>query len=329
MQISRSSIAYFLILFLPIIHLKVGTDGKIARLTSLENNLPTAPKEDSKKRDGTEAEVSQEQDIKKTKIDVENTSTERTVEDVTSILKDIHLKLAPLVGDEAAEKATSMLQHWENLKSNVDSIPAKGTEDESKYYTFPFIDDKQKRKDIHQLIKSDSVKPFALADTEEKKVRIWHRIFESHMPNYGKFVKDPEFQRRKEARKKKMDWPKDIPDYLQFVLYKENIDTGTAAKDISRILRLPQKSNKWGRNKGPKLPGTGGVGYGGMKDKRGCTTQFCTLYRKTPEDLMILNKDRTNDRKQGGGNSKAGGNAIMRVGHFSYVNRELRLGLVP
>jgi hypothetical protein len=63
-----------------------------------------------------------------------------------------------------------------------------------------------------------------------------------------------------------------------------------------------------------------------MKDKRGCTTQFCTLYRKTAEEMMILNQDCKSARPQGGGNSKFGGGAIMRVGHFCYVDQDIRLG---
>lgn len=164
------------------------------------------------------------------------------------------------------------------------------------------------------LIKSDLVKPFAFADTVDKKVRIWHMMFEKQMPNYGKFVKDERFKNKP----KKAEWPKDRPNYLKFVLYKENIDTGTAAKDVTKIIRLPPK----GRNRG----GSGGLGYAGMKDKRGCTTQFCTVHRKTAQDLMILNKERNNNRRQGGGNSKFGGSAVMRVGNFSYVDKELRLG---
>jgi len=73
-------------------------------------------------------------------------------------------------------------------------------------------------------------------------------------------------------------------------------------------------------------PGSGGLGYAGMKDKRGCTAQFCTLFRKTAEDVLVLNKEKKIDRRQGGGNSKFGGSALMRVGNFSYVDRELRLG---
>ena len=301
-------------------------DGTIAQLTSLDNNLTEedskkdlveeAKSEGTKKRDAEAADikpsVEDSSDAKKPKR--EETQVSDVAEDVESLLKTVETKLSELVGPETAKGAVKMLQSWENAKKEGALPPGKGVDDEKKSFTFPLIDKKETRKAIHMLIKSDLVKPFAAADTVDKKVRIWHIMFEKQMPNYGKFVKDERFKNKP----KKAEWPKDRPDYLKFVLYKENIDTGTAAKDVAKIIRLPPK----GRNKG----GSGGLGYAGMKDKRGCTTQFCTVHRKTAEDLMILNKERNNNRRQGGGNSKFGGSAVMRVGNFSYVDKELRLG---
>jgi len=165
---------------------------------------------------------------------------------------------------------------------------------------------------------------FVLADTLDKHVRIWHRKFEKEMPNYGKF----EHWDAAHEKRLKEKWPKDRPDYLQFVLYKENIDTATAAKDIANIVRLksPQGNNpKWKHQKHNK---GGSMGYAGMKDKRGVTSQFCTVYRKTPEQMLVLNQDRNQSSRQqhGGGNSNTGGGALMRVGHFKYVESDLRIG---
>ena len=253
------------------------------------------------------------------KLKGDERGTGETTRDSSSTVKltllEIQSKLSRLVGEESAKGAAEMLQFWEKAKTDKNTtIPTKGVDDEKKYFTFPPIDDKQTRKSIHMLIKSDLVKSLAVADTLEKRVRIWHVIFEKQMPNYGNFDKDDRFKNKP----KKEGWPKDRPNYLKFVLYKENIDTGTAAKDVAKLLRLPPK----GKNRG----GSGGLGYAGMKDKRGCTSQFCTIYRKTAQDLMILNIEHNKGRRQGGGNSKFGGTAVMRVGHFSYVDKDLRLG---
>ena len=224
---------------------EVDVDGNVARLTSLENNLKDAlldadgkdGEDDSSpgnKRcsDDTAKEGSEEGGTKKARMedgsskDTSNLSNEEK-------LKEAETKLAPLVGEDAAKSAVAMLRSWE------DKISADTADDTPKNFTFPLIDDKDKRRAIHQLIRSDTIAPFALADTTEKKVRIWHRRFEKEMPNYGAFVRDGRGGGGRDndrGNNNKKKWPKDRPDYLRFVLYKENIDTGTAVKEISRML---------------------------------------------------------------------------------------------
>lgn len=124
------------------------------------------------------------------------------------------------------------------------------------------------------------------------------------MPTFGKFDRPG---KARNQRPKKQEWP-DRPDFLQFVLYKENIDTGVATKDIAKRLR-----------------GRARLGYAGMKDKRGVTTQFCTLYRRRPEELLSFNKSQNAD---GGGGSTYGSVSIIRVGNFKYVNEELSIGML-
>ncbi len=273
-----------------------------------------ASEDTSKKRDAEDADIKTVDDQNVTKKTKVQDSSQPPIE-LNDVIEIIETKLTDLVGSESAKGAVQMLQSWES-KEDATPLPPKGVDDEKKSFIFPLIDKKEARKAIHMLIKSDLVKPFAVADTVDKRVRIWHIMFEKQMPNYGNFEKDERFKNK--PKKQKQEWPKDRPNYLQFILYKENIDTGTAAKDIAKIIRLPPK----GKNRG----GSGGLGYAGMKDKRGCTTQFCTVYRKTAQDLMVLNRQRNNDRRQGGGNSKYGGTTVMRVGHFAYVDTELRLG---
>lgn len=338
-----------------IVH-EVDVNGEIARLESLENNL----KEEERKAADVDKSVNNEsggsneesrkrsslktldgEASKKAKLSqdiTEDTITLQEAEDVHSsleeFLKQIHDKLSALVSDEVSTKITELISYWEKEKKkvNISTLedrmrqnqfpPPKGVDDDKKYVTLPLVENKEDRKAIHMLIKSDLVKQFAAADTVDKKVRIWHIMFETQMPNYGKFVRDDRFKNKANQKKsKKPDWPSDRPNFLKFVLYKENIDTGTAAKDIGRIIRLPPKGHR--NNKG----GSGHIGYAGMKDKRGVTSQFCTVYRKTAGELMALNHERERGgNKHGGGNSSLKGKPIIRVGQFSYVNQDLRLG---
>lgn len=342
-------------------HAVEATDGETKKRNAQQADIAVST---STSNSTTDEKLRHDNDAKKPKLETEQAQTTNTNDtttaadiiaptlpppiDIEAAMSEIRSKLEPLVGEDAAKGATQMLHKWETFQQQSPPVlptvlppPPKGTDDDSKHYTFPLVEDKQTRKSIHMLLKSDLFQPFCMADTIEKRVRIWHKMFETHMPNHGLFVKDERFKNihkdkdNKEGGKGKngkngkgkMEWPKDRPNYIQFALYKENIDTGTAAKDVGRTLRLPPKGKMRGA-------GSGGLGYAGMKDKRGCTTQFCTLYRKTPEDVIVLNRERENDRRQGGGNdrrqgggnSKFGGSTVLRVGHFSYVNQELRLG---
>eukprot|EP00554_Chaetoceros_debilis_P005541 CAMPEP_0194072820 /NCGR_PEP_ID=MMETSP0149-20130528/457_1 /TAXON_ID=122233 /ORGANISM="Chaetoceros debilis, Strain MM31A-1" /LENGTH=764 /DNA_ID=CAMNT_0038752741 /DNA_START=52 /DNA_END=2343 /DNA_ORIENTATION=+ len=316
---------------------EVDANGNVARLTSLDNNLKekddTVAKpidvemkgieDTSKKRtaDAIAVKNDSEEEAKKAKLsNNDENELAATSLDSGSALSEIQVKLSVLLEDEIVKQIMDMISSWESQKGAESTNekpfpPPKGVQDGEKFITLPLIENKETRRGIHMLIKSDLVKPFAAADTVDKKVRIWHVLFEKQMPNYGKFVKDDRF---KKPKKPKKEWPCDRPDFLKFILYKENIDTGTAARDIARTIRLPPKGNRF--NKG----GSGQVGYCGMKDKRGVTSQYCTVYRKTPLDLMVLNRERKN--KYGGGNSSRQGKSLLRVGHFSYVDRDLRLG---
>ena len=62
-----------------------------------------------------------------------------------------------------------------------------------------------------------------------------------------------------------------------------------------------------------------------MKDKRGVTAQYLTVYRRNPDDLLKLNTF-SSSRGAGCGGGSTGGAALMKVGHFSYVNDSMGLG---
>ena len=247
----------------------------------------------------------------------------------------IQQELEELIGSESTNSVIQLLNKWDRIKEEnepnwprINPFPPKGIDDESKFVVLPLIEDKQIRKNIHEVIKSNLMKDIAMSDTEDKKVRIWYKMFEKQMPNYKKFgTKHQNDNANNKGKSKRETWPNNRPNFLRFVMYKENIDTTTAIKDMTRIARIQPKGPR--HHKGV----SGGITYAGMKDKRGVTTQYCTVFRKTPEDLLVMNKDRNNNNnnktsKGGGGNTKNNGACIIRVGQFSYVRNELRLGLL-
>ncbi|CAN0434460.1 unnamed protein product, partial [Ectocarpus sp. 8 AP-2014] len=95
-------------------------------------------------------------------------------------------------------------------------------------------------------------------------------------------------------------WPEGRPEFCRFVLYKENSDTMGAVSRICKHLRFSSKV----------------VGYAGTKDKRGVTAQWCTVKRKSIEELRSFNRP-LGAFQQG---------SIVLLGNFSYVAEPLKLG---
>ena len=194
------------------------------------------------------------------------------------------------MGQQASTETIALLKYWEKDDKSASF---------EKCVTLPALEDKEARRALHELIRSQ-LAFCARGDTHDGRVRIWHKSFEKEMPNYGKF----------DGRTKKPQrWPSDRPDFLQFVMYKENMDTSFAGKEILRRLGGGKKKLR--------------IGYAGMKDKRGVTTQFCTLYRQEPQEVLAINKG-----GRGGGNTNKGGVGIIRVGNFEYVPSEIQLGML-
>lgn len=250
-----------------------------------ESNADSSANENSKKRKLSESAVDdasggkEESDAVASKTEVDwNSFTE-------SVCK--------LVGDNTGKEASLFLQQDEPTEQ---------------FYTLPVIADKQVRRSIHQLIKSAEFNSVVRANNHEGRIRVWHKSFFDEMPNdtFTSGSNNPE-KVRSNKQKKKSDWPRDRPNFLRFVLYKENIDTSTAAKDVTRFARLNPKR---------------GINYAGMKDKRGVTTQFCSAFRVEKEQLLAINKR----DGVGGGNSSTKGSCIIRVGNLTYSNEEVKLG---
>eukprot|EP01034_Spumella_vulgaris_P030891 gene30891-38178_t len=91
-------------------------------------------------------------------------------------------------------------------------------------------------------------------------------------------------------------WPQHLGNFLQFTLFKENIDTMSAITVINKSLRLSP----------------GAIAYNGTKDKRGVTAQKCTVYRRKPSDFARINS--------------YAHPPTIRVGDFEYVKEQAGLG---
>ena len=194
-----------------------------------------------------------------------------------------------------------------------------------KFVALPTSTDKAHRRALHEWIRA-RLTGHALADTAEGSIRIWKLQFAAEMPNYGKFDQG---RRGGAARSNHKQRPPPSAKFLRFVIYKENLDTNSA---LQQIQRRCGGGGGGGRHK--KHRGSLRLGFAGMKDKRGVTAQFVTMPARSVsiEHLVnVINHPRSNDAQQqqqkaGGGHTDAAGVAVMRIGNFSYVNDDLRLG---
>ena len=281
--------------------MSVDRNGKIARLDKLE-----VPKDTSKSdKNTTDQEPTEGNDRKRAKLQPSPDAEVKTDANSPFDWDNCKAEFAKLIDETEATEVVNFLQ------SNNNDEPPK--DDDTKYYTLPVISDKETRRAIHQYIKSPIMSLIARADNHDGKIRVWHIKYQSDIPadNFGPSDNRGGGGSRNKSKKKNAErpsWPRDRPDFLRFVLYKENVDTHTALKDVVRSGRLNPKR---------------GVAFAGMKDKRGVTTQFCSVFRTEKEQLLALNSHRIGS---GGGNSTKGGFNIIRVGNFSYCSEEVKLG---
>ena len=287
---------------------EIDLDGNIAKLTSLEvpKSEPTPASSEVEKttevveeskppaptKDGTE-ETPAAKDDDNNKMEVEKESNQPS-------LAEFEPQLTKLIDNTEISKNVIQLLESHNKAA---ATPEGGEAPTEKFVTLPALE-KQQRKAVHEWVRN-SLK-CGRADTLDGKIRIWHSKFEKEMPNYKAFGNTHKKRKpsdRALKKKARVNWPSDRPDFLRFTLYKENCDTTTATREIGR--------------RGSR------IGYAGMKDKRGITTQFCTMYRTLPEQIARGNQ---HQRRGGGGNTKQKGYSVVHIGNFEYVSKELRLG---
>jgi len=285
------------------------------------------------------------QNIKKVDIDPqqkqEDVETEKIEEDPAKDVEQAHLQLSKIVSEEVSRKAMDLLLFWINHSKNkaseassVENNPNATSEQVTtpeKNYIFPLIEEKLTRTQIHKLIKGPLLHKYAVADTIDGKIRLWPLQFKKLSKD--KFFKNNNNNSTQNKRKRSNDrfndvpqfpsWPKDRPKYTKFVLYKENCDTNTALKDIIRLSNRQIKPNTR-------------FNVAGMKDKRGITSQYCTVFQIHPNQILSLNHYwydakstqpyKKNQKGGGGGGSSRGGTSLIKVGNFSFTNEDLRLG---
>ena len=233
---------------------------------------------------------------------------------------------AKKVEEEAENKVEVAAEAAAATDGSTPAAPAAPTIPVPAIFTLPKLADKSNRGKIHSTVRAH-LSAYFLTDTHEGAVRVIPESEFSEVKAYGRFGGGKNQNKRgsngggggKNKKRKLQDkdfWPPARGDYLQFVLYKENVDTMHAIKDLEHKLRVKSGVKK-------------GVGYGGTKDKRAVTGQFVTVYRKRGEDLEWINqKDRENAIYGGGGGGTGGYVSTMRVGRFKYVKSHTNLGML-
>ncbi|CAI5734785.1 unnamed protein product [Hyaloperonospora brassicae] len=102
-------------------------------------------------------------------------------------------------------------------------------------------------------------------------------------------------------RDEKRDWPVGQPDYLQFTLYKRNKETTAVISQLASMLKVL-----------PKV-----FSYAEVKDKRGVTTQLCTMYRVRKSRAQLLLRPSSSRKLE---------DQPFLVGDLRYVPRMVELG---
>lgn len=169
----------------------------------------------------------------------------------------------------------------------TDSKPSQ----EQEAFFFPEIATKDGRTAVHECIREFG-ENLVVSDTVADKSSDTSLIRVRRMTVGGKKRKDVD-------QRGKNKWPSDRPDFLQFVLYKRNLETNSVMSQLAKAMGVNVSA----------------FSYAGTKDKRGITTQFCTLYRGSMERLEMLNR---------AGRDLETFNFV--VGNAAYVPRKLNLG---
>ena len=148
------------------------------------------------------------------------------------------------------DRDESLVQCEERLTALVDEATVarvmdflRGPLDHGSELLIGSPEDKAARTDIHQCFKTYTPK---LVSTE------------TFSDATGKYIRI----RAGKSKDRRKQWPSGVPDFLRFVLYKENIDTPGAINALAKTLRCNQDN----------------VGFAGTKDKRAVTAQVRSCF---------------------------------------------------
>jgi tRNA pseudouridine13 synthase len=255
---------------------EVGLDGNCS---ALENISPTA------------LENQHFNQNKEILSEVENSSNEQLVTKVIIEMAAITggvfgegIKVQVVASDHATSTLNEMESSEESLRNFLFSCLEKSDDCAINITACP-CPDKPSRTKLHGIIRkyfSSSIESEALEVDGAKFIRLIakHKMARGQSGDW----------------RSKNKWPENLEDYLQFTLFKENIDTMSAAHVISKLLATRVDN----------------IQFAGTKDKRAITSQKVTMYRRKPSDLARLNRFNLPP--------------FIRVGDFEYVKEPLKLG---
>ncbi|KAF1329839.1 tRNA pseudouridine synthase d, partial [Globisporangium splendens] len=201
--------------------------------------------------------------------------------------------IAKICDDATAESLEQFTLRILDERAKEAQVPEKqeqAKEEEDAFY-FPTIASKESRIAVHAAVREFG-ETLLVSDTVPNKESV-SVIRVRRMTVGGKKRKDMD------QRGSRNKWPSDRPDYLQFVLYKRNMETNSVMSQLAKAMNVNVSA----------------FSYAGTKDKRGITTQLCTIYRGSVERLEMLNRT---------GRDLETFNFL--VGNAKYVPNKLNLG---
>ncbi|KAH7474047.1 Multisubstrate pseudouridine synthase 7 [Phytophthora ramorum] len=227
----------------------------------------------------------EKEDVQKLKVAIAAVCGQETALKVEQFM--LRLVDAQVEADEAKR-----LNKTKNGEEQVKTAEEK-KEAETAFF-FPPIDAKETRAAVHEVVRkfgSGNVVSDTTTNSDGVSVIRVRRVMVG-----GKKRKDMDQRGRNNAR---APWPKNRPDYLQFVLHKRNMETNSIMMQLAKAMNTNVST----------------FTYAGTKDKRGITTQLCTVYRGSKERLETLNR---------AGRELDSFNFL--VGNATYVSERLNLG---
>lgn len=179
-----------------------------------------------------------------------------------STARDLESFILRLVDEHVTQTAATQALRLEQ-KAGVELQSLAKSKEPEPAFVFPEIEAKESRAAVHAHLRTFA-DTLVVSDTVAGgRIRVRRATVD------GKKRNDVD-QRRQQATA----WPSDRPDFLQFVLYKRNLETNSVMAQLAKAMGVNVSA----------------FSYAGTKDKRGITTQFCTLYRGSQERLEMLNR---------------------------------------